>query len=106
MSRGLGVVQRRVVELLEDGPVPVGDLPALLRLTPRRTRTVVASLVHRGHVVVMRDHDGPRQVWSTEKRRHWERDRVMIGALLENYRKARPRRGQTCPNCGWWIEGC
>lgn len=104
MSLGLGPVQRRLLDLLSAAQtgVPVTDLPELLDLEERRSRTVVASLVERDLVEVAHDVDlGGRRAWLPAKRREYLRDGAIFRAMLDRYRNP---PGPKCPTCGNHVK--
>ena len=104
MSRGLGPVQRRALEVIgAANGVTVPDLAVILGLAPRKARAVVQSLAERQAVRVVVE-GGRRRVW--DPARH---DDAMAEARIREYRELIGRQarlaltGEACPTCGRTI---
>lgn len=98
MSRDLGPVQRRALQVIDaaDGGITVPRLASVLGISDRRARYVVSSLVARQLVGVYVE-GGRRRVWSPGRlaernlREYAERIRRMARLRLES---------PWCPTCG------
>ena len=96
VSRGLGPVQEELLAILGAAHVciSVGDLPELLGVGERFSRTVVASMVDRELVEVVNDAELGRRAWLPRQRMRYPRDREWFKAMLTGCSIPRGRPAQ------------